>query len=130
RSPAKAGRCPRGQGRPCYRVSCGIRLQPDLSGVSGSVQHQADVDELAAEVQDDLHVVDAGRTDRVAVAAEWAGPDRFDHVAGGEPRLERLVAAARGQHVEAGLLEGRAPEDAQATADAVVEVERGHLDIA
>ena len=40
-----------------------------------------------------------------------------------EPGLQRLVAAARRQHVEAGLLVRRAAEDAQAAADAVAEVE-------
>ena len=79
--------------------------------------------ELAPQVQDDLHVVDVARTDRVAIAAEGARPDRLDHLVGGEARLKRLVASARGQQVEAGLLVRRAPEDAQAAADAVAEVQ-------
>ena len=82
--------------------------------------------ELAPEVKDDLHVVDAARTDRVAIAAEGAGPDRLDHVLGGEARLKRLVAPSSGEQVEPRLLVRRTPEDAQAAADAVAEVEVAH----
>ena len=82
--------------------------------------------ELAPEVKDDLHVVDAARTDRVAIAAEGAGPDRLDHVLGGKARLKRLVAPSSGEQVEPRLLVRRTPEDAQAAADAVAEIEVAH----
>ena len=49
-----------------------------------------------------------------------------DHLRRRQSGLERLVAAARSQHVEPGLLVGRAAEDAQPTADAVAEVQFIH----
>ena len=82
--------------------------------------------ELAAQVQHDLDVVDVARADRVAIAAQRARPDRLDHLRRRQARLQRLVAAARGQQVEAGLLVRRAAEDAEAAADAVAEVQLAH----
>ncbi len=81
------------------------------------------VREIAPQFQDDVYVVDVRWTDGIAVAAERAGPDRLDHLFGNEARLQRLVAAASGQHVESRFLVRRASEDTEPTADAVAEIE-------
>src|SRR5687768_10462397 len=77
-------------------------------------------------MQHDLDVVHIARTNRVAVAAQRARPDGFHDRRRREPGLQRLVAAARRQHVKSGFFVRRAAEDAQPAADAIAEIQIAH----